>query len=60
MSEEANSQDSPSERYRKELLAGLTNPTHKRLIEAYQGDNPVQSMEAELGKILMEALHRED
>ncbi len=60
MSEETISQDSPREKYLNELLAELSDPVHKRLIQAYRGDNPVQSMESELGKILTEALHHED
>jgi hypothetical protein len=43
-----------------ELLQGVTDPIHRRLIEAYQGDDPVQSMESELCKILMEVLRHED
>jgi len=52
--------DSPREKYIEELLAMLSDPIHKRLIQAYQGSDPVKSMESELGEILMEALHRED
>jgi hypothetical protein len=43
-----------------ELLAEISDPLHKRLVEAYGGDDPVQSMEAELCQILMEVVHRED
>jgi hypothetical protein len=46
------------EEYLKELLAKLSDPIHKRVIRAYRGD--VDSMENELGKILMEILRRED
>jgi len=60
MNNKAASQDSPYKKYLDELLAELPNPVHKRLIQAYQGNDPVQSMESELGKILMEVLHRED
>lgn len=53
-----------SNSYRKkifdELLKGLKNPIHKRLIQAYQGEDPLKSMESELGKILLEILNRED
>ena len=42
------------------LQAELTDPIHLRLIQAYEGDNPVESMETELGEILMEVLRRED
>ncbi len=60
MREETATQDSLREKYLNELLAELPDPIHKRLIEAYQGDAPVQSMESELGKILTEVLHHED
>ncbi len=48
------------EEYLDELLVELSDPVHKRLIQAYRGDDPVQSMESELGKILMEVLYHED
>ena len=60
MNNKATSQDSPCKEYLDELLTELPNPVHKRLIQVYRGNNPVQSMESELGKILMEVLHRED
>ena len=60
MSQETISQDPPREKYLDELLVELSDPVHKRLIEAYQGDDPVQSMESELGKILIEVLCCED
>lgn len=54
------SQNFQREKFIKELIEELSNPIHRRLIQAYKGDNPVESMESELGKILMEVLHRED
>lgn len=60
MNNKSVSQDSSREKYIEEFLAALSDPIHKRLIQAYQGNDPVQSMESELGKVLMEALHRED
>jgi hypothetical protein len=60
MNNRAISQNSSHEEYVEELLAELSEPVHKRLIQAYLGNNPVQSMESELGKILMEVLNRED
>jgi hypothetical protein len=48
------------EKYLKELSDGTQDPIHKRLIAAYQGDDPKQSIEAELGKILTEVMNRED
>lgn len=53
-------QHSSFEEYLDELLAELSDPVHKRLIQAYQGNDPVKSMESELGEILMEVLHHED
>jgi hypothetical protein len=49
---------------RDEFLSGLleevSDPIHRRLIKAYQGHDPVHSMEAELGEILLEVARRED
>jgi len=60
MSNKAASQHSYHEEFLDELLTKLSNPVHKRLIQAYQCNDPVQSMESELGKILMEVLNREN
>jgi len=60
MDNKASSEHSSREEYLDELLAELSSPVHKRLIQAYRGDDPVQSMESELGKILMEVLRREN
>jgi len=60
MNNKATLQHSSREEYLDELLAELSDPVHKRLIQAYRGNDPVQSMESELGKILMEVLNRED
>ena len=46
--------------YIDKLLSQLSDPAHKELIKAYRGTNPLQSMEAMLGKILLEILHSED
>jgi hypothetical protein len=43
-----------------EILKEISDPIHRRLIQAYEEDNPVDSMESELTKILMEVLQRED
>ncbi len=43
-----------------ELAEQVSTPVHRRLIEAYGGGDPVQSMETELGKILLEVIARED
>ena len=47
------------EEYLTQLLEVLSDPIHKRIIKAYAGDNPVESMESELTKILTEVLNRE-
>lgn len=43
-----------------QLLNEITDPVHWRLINTYQTDDPVGSMENELGKILLEVLTHED
>ena len=53
-------QHSSFEEYLDELLAELSDPVHKRLIQAYRGKDPVKSMESKLGEILMEVLNHED
>ena len=60
MNDKSTSQDSPYRLIVQELLEELSDPVHKQLIQAYQVDDPVRSMEDELGKILMEILNRED
>ena len=60
MDNKLTSQHSSREEYLNELLEELSDPVHKRLIQAYQGDDPVESMESELKKILMETAQRED
>ena len=48
------------EKYLKELDDLTEDPIHKRLINAYKENNPMESMEAELGRILAEVMNRED
>jgi Trp operon repressor len=48
------------EEFLDELQREVSDPLHRRLIQAYRGDNPVQSMESELAKILFEVLRGED
>ena len=48
------------EEYKKELLLLITNPDHKKLIEAYKHPNPVESMEKVLGEILLEVLQDDE
>ena len=58
--DEPTSKDTRCAEYLDELLKKISDPVHKRLIQAYMGNDPVQSMESELGKILTEVLHLED
>jgi hypothetical protein len=58
--EEVSSQNSRREEFLDELQSELSDPLHRRLIQVYWGDDPVQSMESELAKILLEVLRRED
>lgn len=43
-----------------ELLSKTEDPVHKRLLRAYGSDDPIQAMEAELGRVLREILEHED
>lgn len=60
MSSEVTDQRPSEDVFMDKLLAQLSDPIHKRIIQAHGGVDPVQSMESELGKILLEVLHRED
>jgi len=60
MMDEVLSKKSRSEEFLDELQREVSDPLHRRLIQAYRGDNPVQSMESELAKILFEVLRGED
>jgi len=60
MNNKTTSQDFPCEKCLDELLVELSDPVHKRLIQAYRGNDPVQSMESELANVLIEVLNRED
>jgi hypothetical protein len=48
------------ELYLEELKELVTDPVHKRLIAAYTGDQPKESVELELNRLLIEVLRRED
>jgi hypothetical protein len=48
------------EEYLDELKENVKDPIHLRLLKAYQGIDPVDSMEVELGKILLEVLKSEN
>jgi len=51
--------ESAGHEYVEQFLEQLSDPIHKRLIEAYSGDDPVESMETELGRVLEEVLDNE-
>ena len=46
--------------YIDDVLQKLSNETHKKIIKAYRGEDPVSSMESKLGKIIMAIVNRED
>ncbi len=48
------------EEYKQELLKLVTNPDHRRLIEAFKQPNPVENMEKVLGEILLEVLQDDE
>ena len=60
MSSEIAGQKPPENVFMEELVAQLSDPIHKRIIQAHTSTDPVQSMESEIGKVLLEILNRED
>ena len=48
------------ELYLDELKTLTTDPIHKILLAAYTGDQPKESVERELNRLLTEVLQRED
>jgi hypothetical protein len=48
------------ELYLEELKTLVTDPIHKRLLAAYTGDEPKESVELELNRLLIEVLKIED
>lgn len=48
------------EEYMRRFLEELPDPVHRRLIQAYGGDDPLASMEVELGNVLREVVNSED
>ncbi len=48
------------EQYLQELAEQAEDPICKRLITAYKGSKPMESMETELGRILKEVVEHED
>ena len=54
------SQDTKDQVFLEQLKLETSNPLQRRLQDAYNGQTPVQLMEAELTKILLEVLQHED
>jgi len=48
------------ELYLEELKTLVTDPIHKRLLAAYTGDDPKDSVERELDQLLIEVIESED
>lgn len=53
-------QETRLKEYQSELLEQTLDPVHKRLVKAYQLSRPVESMEDELTRLLLEVLRDED
>ena len=60
MSNEAADQKPSEDTIVEELVAQVSDPIHQRIIQAHRGVDPVQSMESEIGRILLEVLNREN
>ena len=60
MSSEVTGQMLPEDVFIEEIVAQLSDPIHKRIIQAHTSADPVQSMESEIGNVLLEVLNRED
>ena len=48
------------EEFVSEIVAELEDPIHKRIVQACTKDDPLNGMEAELARILLEAIDDED
>jgi len=59
MDEKEKSNKHSRKKYLEELTESVSDPFHIRIINAYSGKNPVESMESELRKILIEVLKSE-
>lgn len=51
---------SQSEKFLSELVEQISDLNNKRILQAFLDSDPVQSMEKELGKILVEVLKNEN
>jgi len=52
MSSKVTDQRPPEDVFMEELVAKLSDPIHRRIIQAHHGVDLLQSMEIEIGKIL--------
>ncbi len=57
---EVKNPDTADEKMLDELIEGLENPFHRKVIQAYRVGDSLKDMEKELGKILLEIMSRED
>jgi len=46
--------------YLEEIKELVTDPIHKRLLAAYTGDKPKESVELEIDRLLIQVLESED
>jgi hypothetical protein len=60
MSEHVRSSNESEAKFIEEIMQALSDPLHLRIIGAHKGENPVKSMEHELGEIVMEIIKREN
>ncbi len=60
MNLERTAPNTSTDRYRDQFLEELSDAVHRRILAAYRGDAPVESMESELVRIVKEVLDRED
>lgn len=60
MSDKTISEEASESEYIDGVLQKLSNETHKKIIKAYKGEDPVRSMEFKLGEIVMAIVNHED
>jgi len=54
--ESISSPTSKKKEFLQELIANIAEPNHKRILKAYNPDTPIESLEAELSRILLEVV----
>ena len=60
MTEESNKDYSKRQEILDDFLKTLSDPVHKKIVGAYNDNNPVESMEKELTRILKEIVKGEN